>query len=369
MEKIRSKDGKIKSYREKVYVNGKAISKTFKRKSDALKWKSSFACEQRKREALGIAHIQSVDFKSFIQEWIEMKDGQGVSRRTVETYQAAIKNYLLPVVGKTKLENIHLGLAQKVIQRSRKRGLKASRTNMNLRVLGQILNDAVRLNYLVRNPLAGMKKVKEPPRSLTYWIPEQIKQFLDANRDNPFYPIYALALNTGMRRGELLGLCWDRVNFNERRIEISRIRDRYELKNTTKTGFIRHLPLNDAAFRVLSKLAQNKHHETLVFADKTGKLPNIRHFSDRHFRRAIEKAKVPRIRFHDLRTTYASNFVMAGGDIFALSKLLGHTSVEMTAKKYAALHPSFMRQIVQTVQFEAEEPLEKSKRVALQIVS
>ena len=70
-----------------------------------------------------------------------------------------------------------------------------------------------------------------------------------------------------------------------------------------------------------------------------------------HFQKAVERAGLPKIRFHDLRTTYASNFVMAGGDVFALSKLLGHTSVEMTAKKYAALHPRFMRDVVETVNF------------------
>ena len=60
------------------------------------------------------------------------------------------------------------------------------------------------------------------------------------------------------------------------------------------------------------------------------------------------------IRFHDLRTTYASNFVMAGGDIFASSKILGHTSVEMTATRYAALHPSYMRHVAHTVEFDID---------------
>ena len=87
------------------------------------------------------------------------------------------------------------------------------------------------------------------------------------------------------------------------------------------------------------------------FAYKDGTLPDVPHLSDRYFKRAIKRAGVPEIRFHDLRTTYASNFVMSGGDIFVLSKLLGHTSVKMTAEKYAALHPQFMKDAVETVQF------------------
>ena len=351
MEKIRNKDGRIVSYREKVYVNGKAVTKTFKRKSDASNWKKNLEAESRRREALGIGHIRSVDFESFAAEWMEMKRNEGVSPRTMDTYRAAIRGYLKPCLGRARLENINQAMAQKVVRLCGQNGLGAPRTNFNLRVLKQMLNDAVRLDCLARNPLLGMRKVKERPRSLSYWLPDQIERFLSVNQDNPLCPIFALALNTGMRRGELLGLCWDRVNLAERRIEISRIRDRYGLKDTTKTGVIRHIPMNNPALKILRGLSENRRNGRFVFAFEDGSLPNIRHLSDRPFKRAVERAGLPGIRFHDLRTTYASNFVMAGGDIFALSKLLGHASVEMTAKKYAALHPSYMRDVVHTVEF------------------
>ena len=102
---------------------------------------------------------------------------------------------------------------------------------------------------------------------------------------------------------------------------------------------------------MLEGLSQDRKHERLVFTHEDGTSVHPNHLSDRHFPKAIKKAEVSKIRFHDLRTTYASNFVMAGGDIFTLSRLLGHTSVEMTAKKYAALHPSFMRGAAETVRF------------------
>ena len=178
---------------------------------------------------------------------------------------------------------------------------------------------------------------------------------MSKNTNDPFYFLYVLALNTGLRRGELLGLCWDKVNLAEGRIEISRIRDRYGLKDTTKTGLIRHLPLNNTAQNTLETLYKNKHHQRFVFAYENGTLIDMTHFSTRHFPKAIKRSGVPKIRFHDLRTTYASNFVMAGGDIFALSKLLGHTSVEMTAKKYAALHPTFMKEVVHTIELDGRQ--------------
>ncbi len=354
MEKIRNKAGKITSYREKVYVNGNAVSKSFKRKSDALKWKRSFAFEQQKKEALGIDHIQSIDFKSFFELWFEMKKNQGMAIKTLEHYQIICRKYLLPNLEKTQLEKINHALAQKVLNQCRKNKLGVRRTNDILVMFKQILNSAVELDYLIRNPLKKMKKIKAQPRSLTYWMPHEIEKFLSSNVDHPFYPLFVVALNTGMRRGELAGLCWDKVNLDERRIEIARIRDRYGLRDTTKTGVIRHIPLNASAWEVLKELSHNKRHPRLVFALENGEPIDAHHLSERHFKKAIGLAGVPKIRFHDLRTSYASNFVMAGGDIFALSKLLGHTSVEMTARKYAALHPSFMKNIVETVQFSAK---------------
>ena len=242
-------------------------------------------------------------------------------------------------------------MAQTIIRTARKKNLSASRTNGIMAIFKQMLGDAVKLNYLIRNPLESMNKIKTKPKGLVYWLPHEIKQFLSANLDHPYYPIFAVALNTGMRRGELMGLCWDKVNLNDRLIEISRTRDRYGFKETTKTGKIRHIPINETTWEILKKLSQKKNHDRFVFALSDGSLPDPNHLSDRQFKNAIEKAKVSRIRFHDMRTTYASNFVMAGGDIFVLSKLLGHTSVEMTARKYAALHPSFMKGVADTIQF------------------
>ena len=351
MEKMRNKDGKVVSYREKVYVEGKAITKTFKRKSDALSWRRNFLLELQRRQALGIDHIESTDFESFSGEWLKMKQNQNMARRTVESYGSVVRIYLQPCLGKIRLERINARHANKVIQAGIKNGISPRRINFNLAVLKQILGDAVRLNHLVQNPLAGFKKLKERQRSLTYWMPEQVTQFLSSNMDDPNYPTYVLALNTGLRRGELLGLCWDKVDLHGRKVEIARSRDRYGLKNTTKTGAIRYVPLNGVALRVLGELEKDKCHERFVFAYQDGSLPDVVH-TYRTFKKAVERARVPQIRFHELRTTYASNFVMAGGDVFALSKILGHTSVEMTAKRYAALHPSFMKDVAQTVQFE-----------------
>ena len=351
MEKIRNKKGSVISYREKVYVGGKAVTKTFRRKSDAANWKKNYGAEVQKREALGIGHVQTIDFGSFFPLWLETKKNQNLAPRTIDEYLSTYRRYLLPILKKTDLERINQASVQKVIQLCRKNGIGAKRTNSILITLKQILNDAVKLDYLAGNPLKDMEMVKMKPRSLSYWLPEEVARFLSANEGSPLHPLFVVALNTGMRRGELAGLCWDKVNLGDGRIEVARIRDRYGLRDTTKTGTIRYLPINAPTRKTLEGLSRNKGHLRFVFTRAAGKPVDAHHMSERHFQKAVERAGLPKIRFHDLRTTYASNFVMAGGDVFALSKLLGHTSVEMTAKKYAALHPRFMRDVVETVNF------------------
>ena len=102
---------------------------------------------------------------------------------------------------------------------------------------------------------------------------------------------------------------------------------------------------------MLKSLRKEKRNLEYVFCDKRGKQVKFMHLTERHFKKACERAEVKRIRFHDLRTTFASNYVMNGGDIFTLSKILGHSSVEMTQKRYAHLHSSFMKKESNIINF------------------
>ena len=290
---------------------------------------------------------ERLPFTKFFEIWIDMKREQGLSEKTLYNYKNSATNYLLPCLQETALGDAHSDHARNITKACKDKGLSIGITNFHLRVLKQIFSDAVRFKYLHENPFALVKPIKERPKSLSYWLPEEAQKFLSANANNPLYALFTVALYTGLRRGELAGLCWDKVNLKNGWIEVARVRDRYGLRDTTKTGLIRHVPLKDAAHRALEKLKQGKKGK-FVFT-LNGSVPSVEHFSGYCFKKAVKVANVPSIRFHDLRTTFASNFVMAGGDVFTLSKLLGHTSVDMTTKKYAALHPRFIKEAIQNV--------------------
>ncbi len=346
METIKDKvTGKTISYREKVYINNKAhISTTFKRKMDAIAWKAKIVSERNTLSAQGISFDPSMTFEKFAQIWIDSKKSENLAQRSLDSYRSTLSKHLVPFFKTRLLSKItqtdgiqfrqHLSINTK---------LGSNRINFVLRVLKQIFNDALKWDYVMKGPVKNLNFIKLPDRALSYWRHPQIEQFLSANQDNEYIDLFELALNTGLRKGEILGLCWDKVDFNRSSIEISRTVDRYGLKNQTKTGKIRHVSLNRRTIEILSNRYSNRKHPSLVFTQSNGEPIKENHLNDRIFKKLVLKANVPMIRLHDLRTSYASNFVMAGGDIFVLAKILGHSSVEMTAKKYAHLSEQHMR--------------------------
>lgn len=191
-----------------------------------------------------------------------------------------------------------------------------------------------------------------------------ILQLLRANAREEIYSLLVVALNTGMRIGELTGLCWDRVNFETSMIEVSRAMTRRGLKESTKTNLVRYIPMNPEVKEVLWNLIRRQRCPRYVFVDRRGQPFNPDHFSLRHLQAALKRAGVRSISFHILRHTYASTFVMNGGNIYDLQKILGHTKVEMTMV-YAHLSPQHLSGIVGTVRFSADGDRSDSPFLAL----
>jgi len=139
-------------------------------------------------------------------------------------------------------------------------------------------------------------------------------------------PIVTIALNTGMRRGEILSLQWNQVDLPNRTIRI------YNGKTRTSE---RVLPLNNAAIAVLTELAKQR-SDDLVFPSPCNGKDRILD-PKKAYAKVVRLAGIPHIRFHDLRHTFATRLVRAGVDLITLQKLLGHSSITMTARYAHAL--------------------------------
>lgn len=348
----KNKSGNI-SYRVKVYVNGRQVAKTFTRKRDAELWKQKMVVDrERGYLKLEAQKNSSPTFLEFQEQWFNTKSIE-LAPRSQENYRSILDIHLNPFLKETKIGNISMLDGHKLISLLKSKGKNPKGINMVIILLKGILNDAVKWEILSINPLRNLSALKVPPRSVKFWMPEDIQKFLLANRFGELYELWVVALNTGMRKGELAGLCWDKVDFKNKLIHVCRSRDRTGLRDATKTcSSFRYIPMNKSCEDAFRSLYEQKRHSSLVFAYRSGGPVDFQHVREREFRQAILKANVPLIRFHDMRGTFAANVCMApGGDLYALSKILGHSNVDMTAKRYAHLHNDFLKKVASSVNF------------------
>lgn len=305
----------------------------FERKSDARKWLADQKSKKYELELYGdsLKLKEQKTFKDFAEDWIISKEAGGLALGTLGNYKASLKNHIYPVFAEKGLKHIKKSEIEK-LQNDLRKNHNGKGTNSIMVVIKSILKDAHRDGYLVKNPAEYIPKLKENPPHEVYWTKAEIDQFLRGNLQNPLFPFFIIAVNTGMRRGELCGLCWDRIDFSLNQITITRTRDREEFKETTKTNLKRIVPMNQIVKTTLLTLFKNRAASNFVFTKLNGDPIGVQHVY-RDFMNGQKKSGLQRrIRFHDLRHTFASQFIMNGGNVFDLQKILGHTDIKMTMR-------------------------------------
>lgn len=202
-------------------------------------------------------------------------------------------------------------------------------------VLVSVLNKAVEREIINDNPIAKRKRLKVEKKGVVRWLsPEEEEKLLKAlkKKSGHIKLLIPLLLNTGARPKAAFSLTWDNVDLENRRITLQAA--------FTKTGQTRHIPINDKLFAILDALEPKSgwlfpSHMTnshIVSIDKAWK----------YLKR---DAKLTNFRLYDCRHTFASKLVMRGIDLYTVSELLGHSSVEMT-KIYAHLAPEHLKSAV-----------------------
>jgi integrase len=333
MEILKRKSG-IK-YREKITINGVTIkSPVFDRKHDCKQWLAEQKVLKQKHLVHGSEYKlhQKITLEEFSQKWLDSKKAQGIARSSYKNYESYFRIHILKyfqnrninTLEKSEIEKFQLQLAKEH---------KPKGANLIVAALRSLLRDAVKDGYILRNPCDHIKTLSADKVHDVFWTKAEIDQFLKANYYHELHDFFLVAINTGMRLGELAGLCWDRVNFADNTIAVTRTRDRYELKQRTKTNIIRILPMNSITRATLLNLAQqNATGSEYVFCNEDGSPIEVHHIY-RKFVSAQKKAGFTNtIRFHDLRHTFASQFIMNKGNIYDLQKLLGHTEIAMTTR-------------------------------------
>lgn len=231
----------------------------------------------------------------------------------LETLKAA-----LPVLAK---EITRRTVAEYILKRSET--VSAGTVAKEFATLRHALQLAVEWELLVTNPAQGAKLPKLSEGRTRYLSPTEFKAALEAAPDWMRAPM-ALAAFTGMRRGEILGLCWKDVDLDGQRVYLTE----------TKNGTLRVLALNQLAVQVLKSLSVGEPAQ-LVFPDVDAARLSV------YTRRVFASVGIEDASFHSLRHTAASWLVMEGVDLYAVGRILGHKTPRMT-QRYAHLSPGFM---------------------------
>ncbi len=213
---------------------------------------------------------------------------------------------------------------------------KPASANRVLSCLKHLIHKGVDWGMATDETLKQVRKVKpkkEDNRRLRFLTIEECQTLIDCCADH-LKPIVTVALHTGMRRGEILGLKWEQVD----------LKHGFILLDKTKSGERREIPIDTTLEDMFNEMPHSV-ESIYVFTDRDG---NPYKGIKRSFKTATEKAGIHDFRFHDLRHTFASHLIMNGVDLTSVKELLGHASLSMTMR-YSHLSPSHKRRAVNTL--------------------
>lgn len=358
------------------------VTKTIGKTADGRPIKKQFygsskkAAEQKRDEFVNAVRIHGlrVDYKEMtvselIKIWLFEVVKQDKSHNTFDRYETVFRNYILksPVAGLKVYEVQHLTL-QTHYNNMRKDGYSESQVYHFNKLLKSFFNYALTESYVSRNPCIGIKVSRKSPRinedkneNIDPFTDEEIK-LIQSTAQGSMFVVFQLALGTGLRRGELLGLRIKDLNLEDKELQVNvalkRVKeftDKSEYRyvtiiDGTKTeGSKRIIPIPHPLMPMLEQhlhAEKEKHKDlgithndnNLLFTSETG-TPYCGKNILTAFKRLLKRANVRYRSFHNLRHTFATKLFEQGENILVISKLLGHASTVITANVYISIMP------------------------------
>ena len=244
------------------------------------------------------------------------------------------------------------GRVERIEAQKQPKGLSAKTVRNIHQIISSALKLAVEQRLIAHNPADGCALPKAERKEMQTLPVEQLTSFLREAKDSGVYELYYLDLATGLRRGELLGLKWTDVDLDRGVLKIQRAISRQngkvvEAPLKTKNAY-RTLPLSADAIDVLMQQRRKTGNSEWVFPSPTGgpmSPDSVLHM----LHRVLKRAGLPKVRFHDLRHTFATLALQNGVDIKTVSGMLGHFSAGFTLDTYAHVTTSAKREAAKTM--------------------
>jgi integrase len=344
------------TWRAQLSVNGKRISKGFKTKAEAQEWLRN---SQTQVERGFDYHAGKVTLAEYLPQWLE-SHGVSLRPKTADQYQRVIEKHILSNLGDIQVKNLRITRVEQFYSELVQSGLGVRTVRIVHAILHNALEKALRYGLVVSNPTRGAALPRYRHGEMQVLDESQVTRFLVAAQDSPYLALYHLALTTGMRQGELLGLKWTDLQWHSGALLVQRqvqdIRGQGTIyqepktrsgRRTIKLGEVtlQTLRLHREHQQLLKASAGNRWKENdLIFPSKVG-TPRDPSNLRLDFKRVLEKAGLPKIRFHDLRHTAASLMLNHGVPVIVASKRLGHSKPSITLDIYGHLYQEMQDEV------------------------
>lgn len=307
--------------------------------------------------------------EEFLQRWLRDSVKGSVKQRTYDGYEYVVRVHIVPELGHVKLGSLTPAHAQALYRSKLDDGLSNRTVRYVHQTLHRALKQATRWRLIPANPIEATDPPRKVKRQLDVWGLEDVLRFFEAARSDRMGPLYVLAASTGLREGELLGLWWHDVDLDAPGGPVLRIQ-----RNLVRSSIgvsIEHLKNDEAraveltrvgvaALRAQRKrqleerlaagsrwgvprMAKSRRYNLgdLVFTTRRGTHVDPSNLSACHFRPFLERAELPRIRFHDLRHTLATvMFSELAAHPKAVQGMFGHKDIKITMDTYTHYLPT-----------------------------
>ena len=297
---------------------------------------------------------ENLTLSDFLETWLSDCVKGTIRVSTFERYASIVQIHISPALGRLRLKALNPAHVQSFYRDRLDSGLSPATVQKIHIVLHKALKQAVKWSLIPRNVTAAVTAPRPTPQEMQPLSADEVRRFLQSARDEPLEALYVLAIHTGMRQGELLALKWNDVDLEAGTVSVrrtlSRERGHYQLGEPKTKKSRRTVKLTGAAVDALrehlarqmedmERLGDLYKDQGLVFTSQTGSILNPSNLRQRSFNKLLKEAKLPQMRFHDLRHTCATLLLSRNVHPKIVQEMLGHANVAITLDTYSHVLP------------------------------
>jgi len=299
---------------------------------------------------------EGLTLSMYMTRWLEDSVKDSVKTHTYNSYEQITRIHIIPAIGGVKLKNLKPAHLQGLYRAKLDGGLSPRTVQYIHTTVHRALKIAVRWELIPRNVADAVQPPRIQRKEMRCFNKDEAKKLLETAKGERYEAVYVLAVHSGLRKGEILGLSWDAVNFDKGTLQVRRTLAHDSNGNpvfsTPKTSKSRRtIHLSRTVLSALSRHRKRQNQERLragtdwhdygiVFATEMGTPVHASHLHDRSWKPLLRHGGLPDIRFHDLRHTCATLLLGAGVHVKIVSELLGHASIAITLDTYSHVLPS-----------------------------